>query len=189
MTIKQTTSGGDEEIVQETMADRLKKVQMETWHRLRYMHDEAADSWVVAEEALYLEGPPGSNAEGKAAGEGEGDGSVAAGKQPEAAAQAHGVADLVNRVQSLQTAWDEDSMLETMSGISKESMIKLESPDDGSTKPAAASGRGKGKGKAVDPGTSSAGRSKTAATASKATTTRGKNPAATTSNAKRASQG
>lgn len=156
MTIKQTTSGGEEEIVQETMADRLKKVQMEGWRRMRYMHDEAADSWAVAEEALHFQ-----------------DHSVAAGKQPEGG----GVSDLVDKVASLRTAWDEDSMLETTSGISRESMVKVEISDD---EPAPLSAKVKGKGKAVENGTGSS-KPRATATASKASTNRGKRTTATTS--------
>lgn len=150
MTIKQTNSGGDEEIVVETMADRLKKVQMEGWRRMRYMHDEAADSWAAAEEALHLQ-----------------DHSVAAGKQPEGASAAD---DLVEKVPLLRTAWDEDGMLEITSGISKESMVKVEISDD---EPASSSAKTtKGKGKAVESGTS------------KPRTTRGKKTTATTSRTK-----
>ncbi|KAF3767070.1 hypothetical protein M406DRAFT_242068, partial [Cryphonectria parasitica EP155] len=54
MTIKQTKDG-DEEIMQETMADRLRKVQTESWRRMRYVHEEAMDSWAVSEETLYLQ--------------------------------------------------------------------------------------------------------------------------------------
>lgn len=149
MTIKQTNSGGDEEIIQETIADRLKRVQMEGWRRMRYMHDEAADSWAAAEEALHLQ-----------------DHSVSAGKQPEGGA----ATDLVDKVTSLRTTWDEDGMLETTSGISKESLVKVEISDD--EPPAASlSTKGKGKGKAVENGTS---KTRTTAIASKASTTRGK---------------
>lgn len=161
MTIKQTTSGGDEEIIQETMADRLKKVQMEGWRRMRYMHDEAADSWAVAEEALHLQ-----------------DDSVAGGKQAEGDAT-----DLAEKVASLRTGWDEEGMLETTSGISKESMVKVEISDD---EPVAPSAKAKGKGKAVENGTGGGSSSKPRAptTSSKASTTRGKRATTTTSRAK-----
>lgn len=150
MTIKQTTSGGDEEIVQETMGDRLKKVQMEPWCRMRYMHDEAADSWAAAEEALHLR--PND--------------SVAAGKQAEGVAAAD---DLVAKVASLRTGWDEDSMLEKISGISKKSMVKVEiSSDD---EPAPLSAKAKGKGKATE-------------STNKSRTTRGKKTTAATSRTK-----
>lgn len=152
MTIKQTTSGGDEEIVQETMADRLKKVQIEGWRRMRYIHDEAADSWAAAEEALHLP-----------------DDSVVAGKHPEGI-----VADnLADKVASLRTVCDEDGMLETTSGIRKESMVKVEISDD---EPAPLSTKAKGKGKAIENGPSSS--------SSKPRTTRGKKTTATTGKTK-----
>lgn len=147
MTIKQTGAGGDEEIVQETIADRLKKVQTEGWRRMRYMHDEAADSWAAAEEALHLQ-----------------DHSVAAGKQPEGAV----AEDLVDKVAALRTGWDEDGMLETTSGISRESMVKVEISDD---EPAPVSAKAKGKGKAVE-------------SKPRAATTRGKRTTTTTGRTK-----
>lgn len=167
MTIKQSGSGGDEDIIQETMADRLKKVQTENWRRHRYVHDEAADSWAVSEEALYLEE---AVAEATAA-EVEGKG-----KEP-ATAEGNdlGVSDLTEKVAALHTTWEEDSALETTSGIQKEkSVVKIEISDDEPKTAVAA--KDKGKGKAVGGSTAPATRptagraSKPAADASSTTT-------------------
>lgn len=155
MTVKQTAEG--EEIVQETMADRLKKVQLEAWRRMRYVHEEASDSWAVAEDALFLHRPEA------AAGQDAG-----AGKEPEVPDQP-GMPELVDKVARLRTGWDEDGMLETTSGISKPRNVKIEISDDEPS--ASASAKGKGKGKAVD----TAGR----ATKAKAT---GRGKRSTTSN-------
>jgi DNA-directed RNA polymerase-3 subunit RPC5 len=146
MTVKQNTDGS-EEIVQETMADRLKKVQLEAWKKMRYVHEEASDSWAVAEEALFLHQPEPPAAELDAAG-------GAKGKAPEAQAEAEadplsqpGLPDLVDKVAQLRTAWDEDSMLETTSGIKRPKNVKIEISDD---EPAASSAsKSKGKGKAT----------------------------------------
>lgn len=143
MTVKQNTDGS-EEIVQETMADRLKKVQLEAWKKMRYVHEEASDSWAVAEEALYLHQPEPAAAE-------QGAGGGAKGKAPEAEADPlsqPGLPDLVDKVAQLRTGWDEDSMLETTSGIARpQKNVKIEISDD---EPAAEpASRAKGKGKAV----------------------------------------
>lgn len=140
MTVKQNTDGS-EEIVQETMADRLKKVQLEAWKKMRYVHEEASDSWAVAEEALYLHQPEPAAAEQDAG---------AKGKGPEVEADPlsqPGLPDLVDKVAQLRTGWDEDSMLETTSGIARaQKNVKIEISDD---EPAGPTSRAKGKGKAV----------------------------------------
>lgn len=145
MTIKQTKDGGDE-LIQETMADRLKRVQTENWRRMRYVHEEAMDSWAVSEEALYLRGPTAS--------------SVPAGKQVEGAEGAdadankqHGLAELAEQVAALRTGMDEDDMLEKTSGIvkAKPATVKMEiSDDEPSTSAAATSNKARTeKGKAA----------------------------------------
>lgn len=142
MTVKQNTDGS-EEIVQETMADRLKKVQLEAWKKMRYVHEEASDSWAVAEEALYLHQPEQAAADQVAAAA-----AAAKGKEPAEAdpLSQPGLPDLVDKVARLRTAWDEDSMLETTSGIPRHQNVKIEISDD---EPAgAASKPPKGKGKA-----------------------------------------
>lgn len=143
MTVKQNTDGS-EEIVQETMADRLKKVQLEAWKKMRYVHEEASDSWAVAEEALYLHQPETPAADQDAG---------AKGKAPETDAEADplsqpGLPDLVDKVARLRTAWDEDSLLETTSGIPRPQNVKIEISDDEPAANAPAP-RPKGKGKAA----------------------------------------
>lgn len=139
MTVKQNTDGS-EEIVQETMADRLKKVQLEAWKKMRYVHEEASDSWAVAEEALYLHQPEPAGAEQDAGGKGKAPEVVEADplSQP-------GLPDLVDKVARLRTAWDEDSMLETTSGIPRPQNVKIEISDDEPAAPAAPKAKGKGK--------------------------------------------
>ncbi|KAJ0114623.1 hypothetical protein J7T55_004867 [Diaporthe amygdali] len=139
MTVKQNTDGS-EEIVQETMADRLKKVQLEAWKKMRYVHEEASDSWAVAEEALYLHQPEGGVAAAAEQGGGKG-------KEAEADVLSQpGLPDLVDKVARLRTGWDEDSMLETTSGISRPKNVKIEISDD---EPAESASKAKGKGRAT----------------------------------------
>ncbi|KUI53832.1 DNA-directed RNA polymerase III subunit rpc5 [Cytospora mali] len=159
MTVKQTADGS-EEIVQETMADRLKKVQLEPWKRMRYVHEEASDSWAVAEDALFLH-----RAEAAAAAAAAEQG-ASSGKEPEVLDQPN-MPELVEKVAQLRTAWNEDGMLETTSGISKPKNVKIEISDD---EPAGPSSKAKGKGRAIDTGPN-----KTAGRAAKAkATSRGK---------------
>ncbi|ROW04437.1 hypothetical protein VMCG_05094 [Cytospora schulzeri] len=136
MTVKQTAEG--EEIVQETMADRLKKVQLESWRRMRYVHEEASDSWAVAEDALFLHRPEAAADQNAAA--------AANGKEPEVVPDQPSMPELVEKVARLRTGWDEDGMLETTSGIAKPRNVKIEISDDEPS----TSARAKGKGKAVD---------------------------------------
>ncbi|KAL1860510.1 hypothetical protein Daus18300_009142 [Diaporthe australafricana] len=148
MTVKQNTDGS-EEIVQETMADRLKKVQLEAWKKMRYVHEEASDSWAVAEEALYLHQPEAAAADQDAAA------AVSSkGKETEADALSQpGLPGLVDKVARLRTAWDEDSMLETTSGIPRPRNVKIEISDDEPAEPAP---KAKGKGKATSTTTAKA---------------------------------
>lgn len=192
MTIKQTQDGS-ESIVQETMADRLKKVQAEAWRRHRYVHDESAQSWGVSEEALYLHGRGGGDehaaaATAKTTADKTGEGEEEQEQEQEGGGgdgddDKHGVAELVERVASLRTGWDEDGLLETTSGFRRVELgaVKVEISDDDGVAHAAKSGGGKGKGKAGEnsaagAATKLAGRSKTAAATTAATTntTRGK---------------
>lgn len=169
MTIKQSKDGGDDELVQETMADRLKKVQTETWRKMRYVHDESADAWAVSEEVLYVD-------------------DAAKGKDVETGGGGHAVAALADKVAALRTGWREVSMLETTSGIQNpERGVKVEISDDETPAAGAggagAPGKGKGKGKAHETGAGGASKAagKAKVTASSSTTnTRGKRPATTT---------
>lgn len=146
MTIKQTVDGGDDELVQETMADRLKRVQNETWRKMRYIHEEDADSWAMSEEVLYT----ANDTEQEQQAEGEKDGTASV-----AAAPVHDGRDIVDRVAGLSTAWREEKMLETTSGITNpEGVVKVEISDDDAADalaaaPAASKAKGKGKARAT----------------------------------------
>lgn len=155
MTIKQSKDGGDDELVQETMADRLKKVQTETWRKMRYVHDESSDAWAMSEEVLYLDDAKGKEAEGSGG---------------------HAVADLADKVAALSTGWREVSMLETTSGIQNpEAGVKVEISDDDVPAAAAAGATTAGKAK---------GKAKATASSSATTTTRGKRSTTTNNTAK-----
>lgn len=162
MTIKQSADGGDE-LVQETMADRLKKVQSEGWRKLRYSHDESADSWAKSEEVLYMNGAAAAA-----------DDDTSKGKEAADGAAAHERAGLVEAVSALGTGWREETMLETTSGIkSHESVVKVEISDDDvpAAAPAAAAAPTKAKAKAKAKATTAAAAAATASTRGKRATT------------------
>jgi DNA-directed RNA polymerase III subunit RPC5 len=53
MTIK-STGAGSEQLHTETMADRLRIVQMEPWQRLQYIGDEESEAWDTYEKTLFF---------------------------------------------------------------------------------------------------------------------------------------
>lgn len=169
MTIKQTTEG-DEELVQETMADRLKKVQNETWRKMRYVHEESADSWAMSEEVLYT-----NNGNEKD----EQDEVAAAESSGSAATAVHAGGGLVDKVAALSTGWREEKMLETTSGIKNpEGVVKVEISDDDTADavaaaPAASRAKSKSKAKTTTSAAAASTRGKRASTTNTATTTTG----------------
>src|SRR6185436_13787358 len=52
MTIKSAMDDGG--VATETMADRLRNVQTETWQRMEWVHDEAELAWEAYNECLLL---------------------------------------------------------------------------------------------------------------------------------------
>ena len=131
MTVKSAGADG-EEIITETMADRLRGVQMENWSRMVYVGDDDEHSWDVYDQTLFLKDP----APAPEAAEGDD-----ADTSKEAAGGGGGAASLRAKVPALRTTWTEDDMLVAISKIEKPAdddlPIKLES------KPAAGKGKGK----------------------------------------------
>lgn len=120
MTIK-SAMDADGGVATETMADRLRNVQTETWQRLEWVHDEAELAWEAYNECLLLRSGGGAAAAPPPAeGEGLGDGK---GKEPAAAVapaagDESGAADLVEKVTRLRTDWGEQELLQAVSGAS-----------------------------------------------------------------------
>ena len=125
MTIK-SAMDGDGGVATETIADRLRKVQMEPWRRMEWVHDEAELAWEAYNECLLLR----PSAEGAAGGEKEAVGDEAVdgttggekdvkskGKEVAGSGTVDGgAADLVDRVPHLKTDWGEKELLQAMSG-------------------------------------------------------------------------
>ncbi|KAK4100791.1 hypothetical protein N658DRAFT_472263 [Parathielavia hyrcaniae] len=109
----------------ETMADRLRGVQTETWQRMDWVHDEAEMAWEAYNECLLLRAGSGSNSnnasgereeEGEGKGTGKGKGKAAEGSGA-AAADDSGAADLVEKVAQLKTDWGEQELLRAINGV------------------------------------------------------------------------
>lgn len=98
----------------ETITDRLKAVQRESWRKLEYVHDESDAAWATYNKCLLLKsGQPG----GPQADDKKGKGKVpATGEDPN---DDSGSPELVERVPHLRTNWDEDDLLRAMAGIGK----------------------------------------------------------------------
>lgn len=116
MTIK--SMGDGDEAAAETMADRLRGVQLEPWKRIDFADEESNDSWLTYQQSLLLQtydddvDEKQADAKGKApAVEGEEE-EAEAGKEGNA-----GAPDLDERVYGLGTDWGEDQLLRAVSGI------------------------------------------------------------------------
>lgn len=98
----------DEGVATETMADRLRAVQAETWRTMEWYHDETEGAWQSYNECLFLssgDADADANAEGKG---------KAVAPPPDS-----GLPELKEKVARLETKWREDELLRGISGIKK----------------------------------------------------------------------
>ncbi|KAK4154562.1 Sin-like protein conserved region-domain-containing protein [Chaetomidium leptoderma] len=122
MTIK-SAMDADGGVATETMADRLRNVQTETWQRMEWVHDEAEMAWEAYNECLLLRSGAATTATGDDGPGGEGT-DKDKGKGKEAATTTtegggddeSGAADLVEKVSQLKTDWGEQELLQAVSG-------------------------------------------------------------------------
>jgi hypothetical protein len=139
MTIKSAMDDGG--VATETMADRLRNVQTETWQRMEWVHDEAELAWEAYTECLLLRSSSGAAAAAADGGDGDaekvdGAGEKGKGKEKEREPVTEGgAADLVERVSQLKTDWGEQELLQAVSGV------------EGGGGEEIKEGKGKGKGK------------------------------------------
>lgn len=103
MTIKNTADG--ETLTTETMADRLRAVQSETWRKMRYTDENDETAWEVYNESLFLRDP---NAPEKPP--------VKEGEEEKPDLQD----DLEETMPRFSTQWGDKELLEAVSGIKKE---------------------------------------------------------------------
>ncbi|CAK7270771.1 hypothetical protein SEPCBS119000_004257 [Sporothrix epigloea] len=137
MTVKSVGADGDE-FITETMADRLRAVQMENWARMQYVGDDDETSWEAYDQALFLRDT--AAALSRDAGATEED--LRKMTAEEGGSSGGQKAQLVTKVPSLRTDWTECDMLQAISGIEKpsEELAPAKTP---MTSQAAVKGKGK----------------------------------------------
>ncbi|KAM0350115.1 hypothetical protein ACHAPU_003278 [Fusarium lateritium] len=101
MTVKATGDG--ETVTTETMADRLRSVQTEHWRTMHYTDENEEAAWEVYNESLFLRPAEEEGAEGDDKAEGAED------VEPV----------LEDSVPKFTRRWDDDDLLEAVSGIKK----------------------------------------------------------------------
>lgn len=111
MTIK-TTSDGDS-VTAETIADRLRFVQGEPWRKLRYTDENEEAAWDVYNDSLFLT-PEAPAAAAAAEDTSEGDKPDTKDDTEEQQEKA-----LEDSVPLFTATWDDDKLLEAVSGIKK----------------------------------------------------------------------
>ncbi|KAL2131869.1 hypothetical protein VTI74DRAFT_4481 [Chaetomium olivicolor] len=112
MTIK-SAMDSDGGVATETMADRLRNVQTESWQRMEWVHDEAEMAWEAYNECLLLRSGGNGHSEAADGGDGEGKGKEIATEGVDDS----GAADLVEKVSRLRTAWGEPELLSAVSRL------------------------------------------------------------------------
>ncbi|KAK0636821.1 hypothetical protein B0T17DRAFT_473411, partial [Bombardia bombarda] len=105
----------------ETIADRLRAVQSESWQRMQWVQDESADAWGAYNECLFLRSAAGAaTAATKHDGDDKGKELAAAAADGVEDNDDSGAPDLVDRVPRLKTSWGGDELLRAVSGIKKD---------------------------------------------------------------------
>ncbi|RKU47579.1 hypothetical protein DL546_007460 [Coniochaeta pulveracea] len=113
MTIKSST--GDE-VVTETMADRLRSVQLEPWKKMEFVEEDAADTWDIYSQTLLMKTEDNQIPDV----EGKGKGKELAADEAVGVQVGNAGADALNElVPGLGTDWGEDELLRAVSGIGK----------------------------------------------------------------------
>ncbi|KAG5915276.1 hypothetical protein E4U42_000067 [Claviceps africana] len=129
MTIKNTAD--PDAVTTETMADRLRYVQSETWRRMRYTDENDEAAWDVYNESLFLQPRAAAAPEDKDKGKGKDD-------------DDDHDQDLPAQVPRLAARWRDKQMLEAISGIVKpdpEPALKPEPDEPGKPARARPAGR------------------------------------------------
>ncbi|KAK0643923.1 Sin-like protein conserved region-domain-containing protein [Cercophora newfieldiana] len=104
----------DQGVATETMADRLRSVQSETWRRIEWFEDETKASWEAYNELLLMRSEASAAAKQQDAEDDKSKGKEVATDAP---VDDSGAPDLVEKVTQLRTDWGEDELLRAVSGI------------------------------------------------------------------------
>lgn len=109
MTIK---SGGGDQPTTETMADRLRQVQVEHWQKLKYVEDDKDEAWELYQKTLIYRSPEFQD-------DVKGKGKAVALKLDEDEKD-----ELQNKAARLQTRWAEEDYLRGVAGKDKEGVLE-----------------------------------------------------------------
>lgn len=109
MTIK--TAGGEQPTT-ETMADRLRQVQVEHWQKLKYIEDDKDEAWELYQKTLIYRSPEFQD-------DAKGKGKAVAVKLDEDEKD-----ELQNKAPKLQTRWAEEDYLRGVAGKDKEGVLE-----------------------------------------------------------------
>ncbi|KAG6250423.1 hypothetical protein E4U23_001440 [Claviceps purpurea] len=111
MTIKNTADG--DTVTTETMADRLRYVQTETWRKMRYTDENEEAAWEVYNESLFLQPKAGASAAAMAMDVDDDK------KDKDSKGEGAAETDLEGLVPRFGATWGARKMLEAVSGIVK----------------------------------------------------------------------
>jgi DNA-directed RNA polymerase-3 subunit RPC5 len=109
MTIKSTSN--NDQTTTETMADRLRHVQTESWQKLQYVGAEDQEAWDLYNKTLMYQTPTSQAVEAK---DGKGKGK----------ALVDDPADLKMNALRLQTQWAEEDFLHAVAGKDRDSILE-----------------------------------------------------------------
>ncbi|KAE9583707.1 hypothetical protein CGMCC3_g70 [Colletotrichum fructicola] len=112
MTIKTTPDGAAAK--NETMADRLRSVQIEPWRKLKYTDENDEAAWEIYQESLILRAPGDNKLPPAEEDEEKKKAAIEAGE-----AETKPTVDLAESMARLETTWGDDELLEAVSGIKK----------------------------------------------------------------------
>ncbi|KAG5957540.1 hypothetical protein E4U58_005891 [Claviceps cyperi] len=112
MTIKNTADG--DTVTTETMADRLRYVQTETWRKMRYTDENEEAAWEIYNESLFLQPKAEVSAAAATAMDVDDDK-----KEKDSKGDAAAETDLEGLVPRFGATWGARKMLEAVSGIVK----------------------------------------------------------------------
>ncbi|GJC78492.1 DNA-directed RNA polymerase III subunit rpc5 [Colletotrichum liriopes] len=118
MTIKTTPDGATAK--SETMADRLRAVQMENWRKLKYTDENDEAAWEIYQESLIMRAPgDAGKPQLPQVDEEDEEKKKKAALEGAEELESKPVVDLAEQVARLETKWGDDELLEAVSGIKK----------------------------------------------------------------------
>ncbi|KAK2057569.1 DNA-directed RNA polymerase III complex subunit Rpc37 [Colletotrichum caudatum] len=117
MTIKTTPDGATAK--SETMADRLRAVQVENWRKLKYTDENDEAAWEIYQESLIMRAPGDAGKSQQLPADEEDEEKKKAALEGAEAFDSKPVVDLAEQVARLETTWGDDELLEAVSGIKK----------------------------------------------------------------------